>query len=46
MRVKGVYKHQGKFVVKKYGCYIGTYATMEEANFQALECEKERKENK
>lgn len=42
MKVKGVYKHQGKYVVKKYGCYIGIYSTIEEANFHAKEAEKER----
>lgn len=45
MRLKGVYPHQGKYVVKKYGCYIGVYNTIDEANYHALEAEKERKNN-
>lgn len=41
-RVKGVYNHQGKFVVKKYGMYIGYRATIEEANKLALDADIER----
>lgn len=42
LRVRGVYKHQGKYRVLKYGCYIGIYQTIEEANYHAKEAEKER----
>lgn len=42
-RVRGVYPQNGKFVVKKYGCYIGIYNTIEEANNHAIEAELERK---
>lgn len=42
-RAKGVYPHQGKYVVRKYGAYIGIYDTIKEANKHAKEADKERK---
>lgn len=41
--VKGVQKlPNGKYRVQKYGCHIGVYDTIEEAEFYALDAEIER----
>lgn len=41
--VRGVYKMaNGRWLVKKFGVHIGTYATIEEAYKHAKEAEKER----
>lgn len=39
-RAKGVQlMRNGKYRVQKYGCHIGVYDTLEEANNQAIEAE-------
>lgn len=39
-RAKGVQlMRNGKYRVQKYGCHIGVYGTLEEANIQAIEAD-------